>query len=166
MFVYNTATNTTTALAAMPSIVDQYGMTLLGNGDILVCGGTSPDWTATCLQYSSARNIWLTTFPPLPIAMSDFPMITLHSDGRPYVFGGLITNNIPLNTVYTFDTTNAWIPRTPMARTLWNHNAVALDTNTALVCGGLTIFNPSSAISQCYAYTISICGHEMLLLRV
>ena len=130
--------------------IDGYGMTLLVNGDILVCGG---QWTSNCTLYASVGNKW-STFSPLPMAIVGLAMITLHDSG-PYVFGGFNYPTI-LNTVYTFDATNAWTPRTPMPRLLNFHTAVALDTNTAMVCGGLT--TNITIQSQCYKYTACICG--------
>ena len=123
-----------------------YGMTLLGN-DVLVCGGVE---LSSCDLYNAPINQWAAaaTIPPLPVAMFYFRMITLHT--RPYVFGGrtLCSHSI-VNTVYTFDTFNAWATRTPMQRAVGGHTAVALDTNTALVCGG---GNSSAMLSACSSY--------------
>src|SRR5205823_6104254 len=44
---------------------------------------------------------------------------------------------------------NVWSARTPMERALADHTAVALDTNTALVCGG---DNGSALQSACFSY--------------
>jgi hypothetical protein len=153
--------NTTSELTPMANQLFQYGMTLL-NSDVLVCGGALVSLTLTtnCTLYVSAVNIW-NTFPPLPMAIYAFAMITLH-DSRPYVFGGW-NGSSTLNTVYTFDTTNAWTPRAPMERSLQRHTAVVLDPNTAMVCGGQTTGNINSAQSQCSTYTISICGVNNLM---
>jgi hypothetical protein len=113
---------------------------------------------SNCTLYVSAANKW-STFAPLPKAIAAFAMITLH-DSQPYVFGGLNSSFTAFNTVYTFDTTDAWTPRTPMQQPLQSHTAVALDTNTAMVCGGLTTKNISSTQSQCSKYTICICGRH------
>ncbi len=146
-----TASNTTRELTPMGNELSGYGMTLLVNGDILVCGGY---WTSNCALYSSVGNKW-STFASLPMEIINFAMITLH-DSRPYVFGGVNSSTI-LNTVYTFDATNAkWTPRAPMQRPLWRHTAVAFNTNTAMVCGGGTTSN--AVQSQCYKYTTCICG--------
>jgi hypothetical protein len=84
--------------------------------------------------------------PPMPVAMNEFPMITLRT--RPYVFGGS-ASGIAVDTVYTFDTSNEWATRTPMERSVYSHTAVALDTNTALVCGG---HDGSAVLSACSSY--------------
>lgn len=139
----------------MASVVFDYGMTLLVNGDILVCGGL---WISNCTLYVSTANKW-STFAPLPVAIGYVAMITLH-DGRPYVFGGCNSSYAVFNTVYTFDTTNAWTPRTPMQQALYQHTAVALNTNTAMVCGGKTMDDSNSTQSQCYKYTTCICGRH------
>ena len=124
-----------------------YGMTLFGN-DVLVCGGGNGQYLSSCALYNSSINEWAAaaTIQPLPVAMDSFPMITLHT--RPYVFGGW-TGSVVVNTVYTFDTSNAWATRTPMERAVTDHTAVALDTNTALVCGGS---NGSEVLSACFSY--------------
>ena len=83
----------------MGSALEDYGMTLQNN-DTLVCGGvTFPNRTSTsnCTLYVSAVNNWQ-TFPPLPMGVAGFAMITLQ-DSRPYVFGGV--DNIVYNTVYS-----------------------------------------------------------------
>jgi N-acetylneuraminic acid mutarotase len=82
------------------------------------------------------------------VAIGYFPMIILR--GRPYVFGGG-DDSSTLNTVYTFDTSNVWSARTPMERTLEGHTAVALNTDTALVCGGANDDGPTLQ-SACYSY--------------
>jgi N-acetylneuraminic acid mutarotase len=123
-----------------------YGMTLLGN-DVLVCGGENEKgyYVSSCALYNASTNEWA-TIQQLPVAMSQFSMITLQT--RPYVFGGTTISSI-LNTVYTFDTSKAWTTRTPMKQAVASHTAVAVDTNTALVCGGT---NGSAAQSACFNY--------------
>jgi hypothetical protein len=124
-----------------------YGMTLLGN-DVLVCGGWDGQYHSSCALYIVSLNEWAaaTIIPPLPVAMNQFPMINLHT--RPYVFGG-DASDVIVNTVYTFDASNAWATRTPMERAVYLHTALTLDTNTALVCGGS---NGSAAQSECFSY--------------
>jgi hypothetical protein len=79
-------------------------------------------------------------------------MITLQ--GQPYVFGGQNYAHTVLNTVYTFDTTSKWVQRKPMITQLWQHAAAATDTNTGMVCGGMTGLSVGSTAVQCYTYTI------------
>ena len=126
-------------------------MTLLGN-DVLVCGGRDGQHLSSCDLYNASINQWAAaaTIQPLPVAMSSFPMITLHT--RPYVFGGFVPGVSLVNTVYTFDTSNAWATRTPMQRAVRDHTAVALDTNTALVCGG---WDGLSVQATCYSYSVT-----------
>ncbi|CAM6004286.1 unnamed protein product [Sphagnum balticum] len=121
-------------------------MTLLGN-DVLVCGGFEE---SSCDLYNASINEWAAaaTIPPLPVAMFRFSMIALHT--RPYVFGGKAGGDVILNIVYTFDTSNTWSTRTPIERAVFDHTAVALDTNTALVCGGTN--DGSVVFSACYSY--------------
>jgi hypothetical protein len=57
-------------------------------------------------------------------------MLTLH--GQPYVFGGINTDHIILNTVYTSES-NAWNTRAHMMTALAGHGAVVFDADTALV---------------------------------
>ncbi len=87
-----------------------YGMTVVGNTDILVCGGVYNTSIATCLVYLSTVDAWWTTYPTLPTPVNSFTMLTIH--GRPYVFGGINVNAV-LNTVYKFDT-NVWTVRANM----------------------------------------------------
>ncbi len=122
-------------------------MTLLGN-DVLVCGGQGAQgqYLPSCALYNASINGWAAaeSIQSLPVAMVEFPMITLHT--RPYVFGGAVAGAGRVNTVYTFDTSDAWVTRTPMERAVGGHTAVALDTNTALVCGGI------GSGSACFSY--------------
>jgi hypothetical protein len=138
-------------------------MTTLVNGnntrDVLVCGGKSDDTNmlSTCLLYNVTANAW-TTFPSMPAVIDSFPMITLQ--GRPFVFGGQSQNEtlepvtfyIKLNTVYIFDTAKGvWSSRADMPVALQQHNAVATNNTTGLVCGGIQRF--SAIQSACYAYS-------------
>ena len=125
-----------------------YGMTRLDN-DVLVCGGyNTTQYLSSCNLYIASINQWAgaATIPPLPVALAYFPMITLLT--RPYVFGGQTSSGV-VNTVYTFDRANAWATRTPMERAVFAHTAVALDTNTTLVCGGIS---NSGVQSACFSY--------------
>ncbi|CAM6004274.1 unnamed protein product [Sphagnum balticum] len=125
-------------------------MTLLGD-DVLVCGGIDRQLNlmSSCVLYNASINEWAAaaTIQPLPVAMDGFPMITLHT--RPYVFGG-VTDDGQVNTVYTFETSNKWATRTPMEQIVGWPTAVALDTNTALFCGGAS---GSAVFSACYSYS-------------
>jgi len=144
MYVYNTASNSTQVAPEMPPGTWGYGMTLLNNSDVLVCGGAG---TNACWLYTVGANAW-TSFASLPMTeLYNFAMVTL--DGRPYVFGG-VNSTQTFNTVYTFDA-NMWTARTPMRVALHAHSAVALGTDTALVCGGTTS-GGSSVQSACYSY--------------
>ncbi len=120
-------------------------MTLLGN-DLLVCGGGQT--VSSCALYNASINEWASaaTIPPLPVTGGYYPMVTLHT--RPYVFGGF-SGTAVLNTVYTLDTSNAWATRTPMIQAVMSHTAVAIDTNTALECGG---FHNGTVLSVCSSY--------------
>jgi hypothetical protein len=138
-----------------------YGMTLLGN-DVLVCGGENSQRAelSSCDLYNASINEWAAaaTIQPLPVGMSVFPMITLHT--RPYVFGGN-GGNVLLNTVYTFDASNVWATRTLMERAVYFHTAVALDTNTALVCGGNTnVVLHQRFRSVFHTRQRKMCGHR------
>jgi hypothetical protein len=121
-------------------------MTLLGS-DVLVCGGyNGSHYQSSCVQYFASITMWAAIIPPMPVAINHFPLITLRS--RPYVFGGWNGSSI-LNTVYTFNTSNVWSALTPMEQPLGGHAAVALDTNTAVVCGGDKY---GVAQSACFTY--------------
>jgi hypothetical protein len=85
LLVYNSISNCTRTLAPMPKTVQQYGMALVHDGDVLVCGGFSSQGVADCSLYNAFYSVW-GKFPSLPVSMYGFSMVTLH--GRPYVFGG------------------------------------------------------------------------------
>jgi hypothetical protein len=124
-------------------------MTLFGD-DVLLCGGIDANGNeqSTCELYNASINKWATaaTIQPLPVTLYRFLMLTLHT--RPYVFGG-VAHDVFVNTVYTLDTSNAWVSRTSFERAVCWHTGVALDTNTALVCGG---YNGSVPLSTCFSY--------------
>jgi len=131
-----------------------YGMTLVDDGNVLMCGGyNNGTYFSKCLLYNAAVNGW-STIPSLPLAIAGFPMITLH--GRPFVCGGSNDSRILSSTVYTFDTSGVWSARASMPVGLLWHNAVANDTlDTALVCGGQTELDDSSVQSACYTYSFT-----------
>ncbi len=53
MYVYNMASNSVQAATPMPQAIWGYGMTVLNNSDVLVCGGTSDGVIVnTCWLYS------------------------------------------------------------------------------------------------------------------
>ncbi len=75
-------------------------------------------------------------------------MLTLHN--QPYVIAGL-NNSAVFNTVYSFDlVAGVWTECAPMPKPLFNHRAVALDRDNALVCEGM---NETLATQfACYLY--------------
>ncbi|CAM6002050.1 unnamed protein product [Sphagnum balticum] len=126
MIIYNAATNSTQVATPMPHRGQGYVMTMLNSECVLMCGGTN---VSTCWLYVISVNTW-TTFPSLPTNnIAYFPMLTLHT--RPYVFGGYDDRSLS-NTVYTFES-NTWSTRTRMDTALYQHRAVVLDGDTALL---------------------------------
>jgi hypothetical protein len=84
--VYNPTTNTTLQLPTMPQWAYNYGMTVVGAGGVLVCGGfNNTNWLSVCHLYTPATNTW-TGFAPLPLPIDQHAMVTLGADA--YVFGG------------------------------------------------------------------------------
>ena len=53
LLVYNSVSNTTTQLMPLPHSHTFYGLTILVNGDLLVCGGWSI-LISVCMQYLTA----------------------------------------------------------------------------------------------------------------
>jgi hypothetical protein len=135
----------------MPHSFYAYGITLLDNGDVFVCGSLA---THMCAHYNATLNAWL-TFMSLPICIAWFPMITL-ANGRPYVFGGRNIDNTVFNTTYTLIMSSEWRKMAPMARGLYAHTAVALNDDTAMICGGAITSNQQSAQSLCSTYTMNM----------
>jgi N-acetylneuraminic acid mutarotase len=89
----------------------------------------------------------------MPVCRDSFVMIILPGQ-HSYVIGGYITNGRISDTVYVLDRlANMWTQRASMPQSLVGHNAVALDTDTVLVCGG---GNDSVVNSACYSYNETI----------
>jgi hypothetical protein len=63
--VYNTATNTTLPLAQMPDYRWQYGMALVDNTHVLVCGGWNSGPLSSCTQLMGKKVKILRTAPGL-----------------------------------------------------------------------------------------------------
>lgn len=79
-YVYDSALNTTRALAHMPvkEPIEWYGMTVFEN-DVLVCGGDGfMTGYSQCWLYVPSTDQWTSTVPSLPVARSCFRMVTLH----------------------------------------------------------------------------------------
>ena len=168
-FVYNCMSNTTTELTPMPAATDAYGMTVFGKSGVLVCGGSvGGHSTSICTMYNITVNTWTTTtFPMLPMAITNFAMITLMSDIGPYFFGGSKLEIVIQHGLHIRHNKQAWVTRAPMQTTLQAHTAVALNSDTALVCGGASTDTETYGLqSKCYTYTMHSCGCATCLLHV
>ncbi len=102
------------------------------------------------LVYKATTDKWSTTFPSLPAAIGNFPLITLHRSA--YVFSGWDGQHV-LNTVYTYDATaGVWSARAPMpAALVWHSAVVMVDITYVLVCDGANASDVAQ--SPCYAYS-------------
>ncbi len=144
------------------------------NDTILVCGGWNESAIiAECEQFNDATQTW-NVIAPLPAPIYSFSMLTLHN--RVYSFGRNCLDDLP-RAVCMFDGQN-WINKTALADgSVCDHAGVALDTDRALICGGLAFINGSSHyVPDCQIYSASSDswtkvapmaqirgGHEMVL---
>jgi hypothetical protein len=144
---FNPFTNTSTAVAPMNSARDYHAATVVGN-TIIVCGGineTTHSSIAFCEQSSIGVTSW-TNIASLPTAPRAHAMVTLN--GNAYVMGGY--DNPTLVYMYTG---SSWITKAPLSSPgRWGHQALALDADRALICGGWTT---SATSATCVIYTAS-----------
>jgi hypothetical protein len=142
---FNPSTNTSTAVAPLNVVRRYHAATVVGN-TIIVCGGRNAANTAgttTCEQSSVGVTSW-TNIASLPTTTSDHAMVTLN--GNAYVMGGW---DNPTK-VYMYNGTT-WITKTPLSPGRIEHQALALDIDRALICGGTA----SGINAACVIYTAS-----------
>ena len=91
LVVHDTVTGTSRPVTEMNQSRWGYGMSMLG-GDALVCGGHDRTFyvlLSSCELYTTDINTW-NTFPPLPVQMQLFAMLTLGQCldcDQPFLFG-------------------------------------------------------------------------------
>jgi hypothetical protein len=143
---FSPSTNTSTAAAPMNSARHFHAATVVDN-TIIVCGGSNSGntiGTTSCEQSSIGVTSW-TNIASLPTATRMHAMVTLN--GNAYVMGGWDNPTL----VYMYNGTT-WITKAPLSPGRYAHQALALDIDHALICGGYT---PSDPNNTCVVYTAS-----------
>jgi hypothetical protein len=149
---FDPITNTTTTVTSMNVAHRTHAATVVNN-TIIVCGGSNTGNTAgttSCEQSSVGVTSW-TNIASLPTTTRYHAMVTLN--GNAYVMGGV---DYPTK-VYMYNGT-AWITKTSLPSSGRNaHQALALDIDRALICGGGV---PTSITDTCTIYTASTDLHS------
>jgi hypothetical protein len=146
---FSPSTNTSTPAAPMNIARCNHAATVVNN-TIIVCGGWNAATStniASCEQSSIGVTSW-TSIAPLPAAAatSNHAMVTLN--GNAYVMGGYPN----LTLVYMYNGTT-WITKAPLSSPGREApQALALDINRALICGG---YVPIATSATCVIYTAS-----------
>jgi hypothetical protein len=144
---FDPTTNTTTTATSMNVARLDHAATVVNN-TIIVCGGYNPSTTTgttSCEQSSVGVTSW-TNIASLSTSTNYHTMVTLN--GNAYVMSGGWDNP---TLVYMYNG-SSWITKAPLAPGRWGHQALALDIDRALICGG---YNPSAASDTCVIYTAS-----------
>jgi N-acetylneuraminic acid mutarotase len=142
---FNPSTNTSTVAAPMNIARCVHAATVVNN-TVIVCGGwdsVHDTGTTFCEQSSVGVTSW-TNITSLPTAARIHAMVTLN--GNAYVMGGW--DNPTLVYMYTGTT---WITKAPLPSGRQGHQALALDADRALICGGYA----SGFLDTCVIYTAS-----------
>jgi hypothetical protein len=142
----NSSTNTSTTATSMNNVRRLHAATIVNN-TIIVCGGNNAvgnAGTTSCEQSSVGVTSW-TNITSLPTLTFKHTMVTLN--GNAYVMGG---QDYPA-LVYMYNGTT-WITKAPLSPGRYAHQALALDADRALICGGYT---PSAPNNTCIIYTAS-----------
>jgi hypothetical protein len=143
---FDSTTNTSTAATPMNSAHYQHAATVVNN-TIIVCSGLNAAGTAgttSCEQSSIGVTSW-TNITSLPTLARLHVMVTLN--GNAYVMGG---QDNPTS-VYMYNG-SSWITKAPLTPGRYGHQALALDIDRALICGG-TVSGVANA--SCVIYTAS-----------
>jgi hypothetical protein len=127
--------DTWTDAGTLPVTVSDVDAVVLGNGRVLVAGGTTPDGTPTAATavFNPTGNSW-SAGPPLATARH-LHTVTAFAGGRVLVAGGRGADGSPIATAEVYDpAANAWSTVPGSAR--YGHTATVLSTGRILVAGG------------------------------
>jgi hypothetical protein len=128
------------------------------NNTIIVCGGinaTQPNGMSSCEQFDVSTQTW-NIIASLPVSTYSLSMTTLNH--RAYAFGGYNSGEFCKSraSVYMFNGAS-WVAinfnHMPFA--LREHTSVAIDNETALICGGIgyrLTGDGCTALSNCFIY--------------
>jgi N-acetylneuraminic acid mutarotase len=141
---FDPSTNTSTAAAPMNVACMGHAATVVNN-TIIVCGGyNNVTGTIFCEQSSIGVTSW-TNITSLPTPAFVHVMVTLN--GNAYVMGGWDNST----KVYMYNGAT-WITKASLSPGRYAHQALALDINRALICGGVV---SGSYDATCVIYTAS-----------
>jgi N-acetylneuraminic acid mutarotase len=144
--IYNPSTGEWSAVASMNTARADMDQQLLGNGDVLTCGGITSNtdiMTDTCEVYNSSQNSWTYT-GSLPVTaglgVPGYPMIEFTNgplDGEFLVSGGFTNGQIPVANAELYDpTTGKWTATGSMNTLRGGFSTTMLDDGYVLAAGG------------------------------
>jgi hypothetical protein len=143
--------DTWTDAGTLPVPVSEVDAVALGNGRVLVAGGTADGVaTAATALFNPTGNSW-SAGPPLAPAR-ELHTTTLLGDGRVLVAGGRGADGAPLASAEVYDpAANAWSPVPgPLAAARYGHTATALPGGRVLVAGGTGAHGGALATAELY----------------
>lgn len=149
---FSPVTNTTLHLADMNMNRTNFvAAPLPKEGAIIVCGGYSGvDYTA-CERYNTYLNEWTFT-QSLPLSganhYSGSAAVTLLENV--YLFGGY-DGSASMNVVLKRQIDGQWVKLGNMPIAVYEHGAVAIGSDSAMVCGGVN--TGRAIIGSCYIYS-------------
>jgi hypothetical protein len=148
VYAFDPSTNKTTRLADLNEVRSNFAAAP-NNNLITVCGGG--DYVEkTCEQYDATKNVW-TYITDFPFDTSSHMSLTLLN--ATYIFGGDFGGEAQ-NQVFKLEAGGTkWIKVANMPSTLTDGAAINLDDGTALICGGFTSNEDSSATNACNVYS-------------
>jgi hypothetical protein len=154
MTIFNPSTNTSTIGAPLNVARWLHAATVVNN-TIIVCGGYNDGPAlSSCEQYTPSNQTW-NMIMPLPVIAGSGPMVTLNN--RAYSFGRSGNCGPSPPPIYMFDGQN-WVTRSSISGLpYYVHAGIALDTDRALICGGLAYKAGlcQFGVSDCFIYSAS-----------
>jgi hypothetical protein len=147
--IYDPAANAWTPAASMATPRSNFTATPLGNGKVLVAGGTLGVTSNPAELYDASTNTWSAAGSMLNAR--NFHTATLLPSGKVLVVGGY--NPGGLATVELYDpATNLWSPAASMANPRYAHTATLRRSGRVLVTGGTAGWPTQSSTATAELY--------------